>query len=56
MFSEHLGTTVVEWVIILSLVVVVGGVIAYTIATHASTEGGHTGNWINSLSVPDAHP
>jgi hypothetical protein len=56
MFTKHQGTTVVEWLVILCLVVVVGGVIAYTIATNASTQGGHTGNWINSLSVPDAHP
>ena len=56
MFTNHQGTTVVEWVVILSLVVVVGGVIAYTIAAHANTQGGHTSNWITSLKVPDAHP
>jgi len=54
--KNHTGDAILEWVVLIALVVVVGGVVAYTVATQGGAEGTATGNWIKSLNVPSAHP
>jgi hypothetical protein len=56
MFTNHKGTTTLEWVVIGALVILILGVISWTIATKANGEGASTGNWIDSINVPNAHP
>ena len=56
MFTNHMGDAILEYVVLGALVLAVIGVVAYTIATKASGQGTATGNWINSIAAPSAHP
>jgi len=56
MFTNHTGTTTLEWVVVGSVVILLLGVVAWTIASKANGEGGSTANWIDSINVPNAHP
>ncbi len=54
MFSNHQGTSILEWVVTGVLVVAVVGVVAYSIATKGAAEGTSLGNWIDGINVPAA--
>lgn len=56
MFTSHKGDAILEYVVLGALVLAVVGVVAYTIATKGAAEGTNTGNWIDSINVPAAHP
>ena len=56
MFTNHMGDAILEYVVLGALVLAVIGVVAYTIATKAGSQGTATGNWINSIAAPSTHP
>ncbi len=56
MFSKHRGDSILEWVILASLVIAVVGGVVYTIISNGSTQGTNVGKWVTSINVPAAHP
>lgn len=49
---KHRGDAILEWVVLGVLVIAVVGIVAYSIATNAGTEGTNLASWINGLNVP----
>ena len=54
MFRNHIGDSILEWVVLGVLVIAVIGVVAFNIATAGATEGGNLESWIDGLDVPSS--
>jgi len=49
---RHRGDAILEWVVLGVLVIAVVGIVAYSIANNAGTEGTNLASWIGGLDVP----
>ena len=56
MLTKHRGDSILEWIILASVVIAVLGVVGYGIASKGSAQGNNVSAWITSLNVPVAHP
>jgi hypothetical protein len=56
MLSDRSAQAIPEWIVGLVIVILLGGVVVWGIATSANAEGTSAGAWINSINVPNAHP
>jgi hypothetical protein len=56
MLFDRKGSEIPQFVILLAIAVVLGGVAVYGILNSVSAQGNSVSTWIDSLAVPAAHP
>jgi hypothetical protein len=56
MLFDKKASEIPQFVILLAIAVMLGGVAVYGIMNSASTQGTAVSTWISSLAVPAAHP
>jgi hypothetical protein len=56
MLHDRSAQAIPEWIVGLVIVILLGGVVVWGIATAANGEGANAGAWINSINVPNVHP
>jgi hypothetical protein len=52
MLKKRLGTTLLEWIVVVVVIVAVIGTVIFTLAGNAALKGTAIGAWITGLQVP----
>jgi hypothetical protein len=56
MLFDKKASEIPQFVVVLAIAVVLGAVAIWTILSNIGSQGGSVADWINSISVPVAHP
>lgn len=56
MLFDKKASEIPQFVVVLAIAVVLGAVAVWTILSNIGTQGASVADWINSITVPAAHP
>jgi hypothetical protein len=56
MLTEKKASEIPQFVVVLAIVVVLGAAAVWGILTNIGTQGSSVATWVDSISVPAAHP
>jgi hypothetical protein len=56
MLTEKKASEIPQFVVVLAIVVVLGAAAVWGILTNIGTQGNSVATWVESISVPAAHP
>jgi hypothetical protein len=56
MLFDKKASEIPQFVVVLAIAVVLGAVAIWAILSNIGDQGSSVANWINSISVPAAHP
>jgi hypothetical protein len=56
MLTDKRASEIPQFVVVLAIVVVLGAAAVWGILTNIGGQGTNVANWIDSISVPAAHP